>query len=370
MKMKHRPEIDAVCNNFIKNTMDFYDIPGIAVGVCILNDEMPEEPYIFTGAGGYGNYETKEPVLPETVFHCTSVSKLFTAIGIIKLVEKGKLKLSDHLADVLPYLSIADERWVNVTIEHMLTHTSGFTDVGDYGWKYHQIDEEALKRYAMSDEVIGKKLLWIPGEGFRYSSMAYDLLGLVIAEVSDVSFEDFIEREIFEPLTMKNTTFKTYERTDGDLSLQAIDEVKLAMPHYKGRDRVIRLEDAYPYTRQHAPSSTLTSTAGDILKWASAIMRRAPLQEKTIKDMWVPRVGVPDTGEKMGLGWFVRKQELSPDGEAREFTLVGHEGSDDGFRTSFWMCPELGIATVLLCNMTDAPLKKLNKQLLKTIVEK
>ena len=85
--------------------------------------------------------------------------------------------------------------------------------------------------------------------------------------------------------------------------------------------------------------------------------------------MCEPRASVPDTGEQMGLSWFVRKQEMFLNGENCEYTLVGHEGSDDGFRTSFWMCPELGVATVLLCNLTDAPLKKLNKQLMKMVVE-
>ncbi len=368
MIMKDKNVLDRVCENFIKNTMDFYDIPGIAVGVCV-------DSYTFTGADGYRNYETKAPVHADTVFHCTSVSKLFTAMGIMKLAEAGKLRLSDRLADILPFLSIADERWKNITIESMLTHTSGITDVSDYRWEEHRIDNSALKEYALSDEVSGRKLLWDPGAGFRYSSMAYDLLGLVIAEMSGMMFEEFMAREVFGPLGMDDTTLLTLDRLKEvdditpDNVLHAMDQAGMAMPYSKGRDRTIKLEKAYPYTRQHAPSSTLTSTIGDLLKWAAALMKSAPLHEETIKDMWGPRVSVPDTGEQMGFGWFVRKQAVSIDGETYEYTLVGHEGSDDGFRTSFWMCPELGIATVLLCNLTDAPLKKLNKQLLKMVAE-
>ncbi|MDO5414406.1 MAG: serine hydrolase domain-containing protein [Bacillota bacterium] len=397
MIIKDKNALDRVCENFIKNTMDFYDIPGITVGVCAVGVEQKDAegtPYFFTGAGGYRNYETKDLVQADTVFHCTSVSKLFTVMGIMRLVEDGKLSLSDHLVDVLPYLSIADERWKNITIESMLEHTSGLTDVGDYHWEEHKTADDSLKEYALSDEVSGRKLLWDPLAGkFRYSSTAYDLLGLVIAEVSGMPFEEFVAREVFGPLGMDDTTFFTFGRIS-ELNeevpeckrgcediLKAIDEAGLAMPHYKGRDRVIHLEKAYPYTRQHAPSSTLTSTTGDLLKWAAALMKRAPLHEdpeeaqsaplheKTVQDMWESRVSVPDTGEKMGLGWFMRKQSVTAaDGEAYEYTLVGHEGSDDGFRTSFWMCPELGIATALLCNLTDAPLKKLNKQLFEAVV--
>lgn len=379
---KGKAALDRVCENFIKNTMDFYDIPGIAVGVHVGKKQIgrggaaagtADAPYFFTGAGGYKNYETKDPVAPDTVFHCTSVSKLFTAAGIMKLVEAGKLSLADRLCDIVPWMSIADKRWENITIGSMLTHTSGLTDVADYNWDKHETDDGALKRYALSDEVAGRRLLWDPVAAdeiadksgrFRYSSMAYDLLGLVIAEVSGLSFEDFMAREIFEPLGMGDTTFLTFDRAN------MFGSAGLAVPHSKGRDRAIRLEEVYPYTRQHAPSSTLTSTAADLLKWAEALMISAPLHEETIQDMWGSRVEVPDTGEQMGLGWFVRKQVLTAtDGDTREYALVGHEGSDDGFRTSFWMCPELGVATVLLCNLTDAPLKKLSKKLFETILK-
>lgn len=409
--MKDKKEFDRICADFIKNTMDFYDIPGIAVGVYCGNDPEASEtadtmhggsPYIFKGAAGYRNYQTKTPVTPDTVFHCTSVSKLFTAAGIMKLTESGRLNLSDRLVDVLPYMYIADKRWENITIKSMLTHTSGLTDVSDYGWENHKTGENALKEYALSPEIAERRLLWAPEQGlFRYSSMAYDLLGLVIAECSGVTFEEFAEREIFKPLGMKNTSFLTFDRinysrdtktagsgspdvrTDCRRALQAIDRAGLAMPHRKSSDRSIVTEDVYPYTRQHGPSSTLTSTAGDLLKWAAALMgktelvtepaymKSAPLHEESISLMWKEHCGVPDTGEGMGLGWFIRKQKAaSADGvrDAHEYILVGHEGSDDGFRTGFWICPQLKIATVLLCNLTDAPLKKLGKKLFEELV--
>ena len=279
-------------------------------------------------------------------------------MGIMKLAEQGKLNLSDKLCDIIPWVSIADKRWENITIDTMLTHTSGLTDVSDYHWEEHITGENALREYALSDEVAGRKLLWEPGAGFRYSSKAYDLLGLVITEVSGMAFEAFMKREIFDPLCMDDTTFLMP------------NEANLAMPHSKGRDRVMRLEETYPYTRQHAPSSTLKSTTEDLLKWAASLLQPAGL-----RDMWTPRVEVPDTGEQMGLGWFIRKQSVTvgSDGDdvsdMQEYALVGHEGSDDGFRTSFWMCPELGVATVLLCNLTDAPLKKLNKKLFSMIMK-
>lgn len=389
--IKEKVVLNNICESFIKNTMDFYDIPGIVAGVYVSSDadciaaDLDDDPYIFAGTGGFRNYETKDPLQDGTVFHCTSVSKLFTAMGIMKLVEEGKLSLGDRLCDVIRWMSIADKRWESITIGSMITHTSGLADVSDYRWSEHRCDENALKDYALSDEVAERKLLWKPASAtvfadttndvaaanFRYSSMAYNLLGLVIAEASGVSFEEYMQREIFRPLGMSNTTFATYDRIGKYTAeicegfIAAADKAGLAMPHRKNRDRSITLAEVYPYTRQHAPSSTLTSTAADILKWAAALMGSGTLT------MWKPRVEVPDTGEQMGLGWFIRKQTVTDaHGNSREYTLAGHEGSDDGFRTSFWMCPELKIATVLLCNLTDAPLKKLSKQLFSALVRK
>ena len=76
--------------------------------------------------------------------------------------------------------------------------------------------------------------------------------------------------------------------------------------------------------------------------------------------VWKPQAEVPNNGEKMGIGWFIRKQ--------LGHTLYGHEGSDDGFRASFWICPELDTVTVVLSNLSDAPVKKINKKLFERIV--
>ena len=115
-----KAQLNTVCENFIKHVMDFYDIPGIAVGVYVgcqaSSIGAVEKEFVgtdssaaeFIGTGGFRNYEIKQPVEPDTVFHCTSVSKLFTAAGVMKLVEEGELALSDKLCDVLPWLSIAD----------------------------------------------------------------------------------------------------------------------------------------------------------------------------------------------------------------------------------------------------------------------
>ncbi|GEM_PF-456145 len=402
-------ELQSICESFMKNTMDFYDIPGISAGVYCSG-------FHWTAAAGCRNYKSGAPVMKDTVFHCTSVSKLFTACGIMKLVEEGRLTLSNRAEEILPYLSIADKRWKDMTIKSMMTHTSGLSDVADYGWQKHRTADNVLKEYVLSEEVSGRRLLWSPHENkFRYSNVGYDLLGLVIAEISGMTFEEFMKKEIFEPLCMNDTTFLTADRfsqmvgreTDSDecensidceLFLAAADEAGLAMPHRKNRDRSISPVEVYPYTRQHAPSSTITSTTGDMMKWAGNLIetysnwrrqRDVELRRKgeegdlgktygdvllrgeSIDMMWTIRNDIPGASEKMALGWFAKELHVKAakyDDDEKSFFVVGHEGSDEGFRTSLWICPRMEAAVVLMCNMTDAPLGRLSSEILKALV--
>ena len=92
---------------------------------------------------------------------------------------------------------------------------------------------------------------------------------------------------------------------------------------------------------------------------------RAPLlRPKTYRKIWRPYATVPNNGEQMGLGWFMREQTVtSDDGTSCTYQLCGHEGTDDGFRASFWICPELDMVTVVLSNLSGAPVKRINKKL-------
>ena len=127
----------------------------------------------------------------------------------------------------------------------------------------------------------------------------------------------------------------------------------------------------YPYTRSHGPSSTLTSTLEDLLIWgdvhiagfrkANNVPANVLLSAEAYTHIGYEYATVPNNGEKMGLGWFMREQE--------GFRLYGHEGTDDGFRASFWICPELEIVTVVLSNLSGAPAKKISKELFGALVQ-
>lgn len=352
------------CNRFLDETMDLNDLPGLAVGVSVGGTK-------FVGVRGFRDYFARVPLQEDDIFHCASVSKLFTSTAIMRLVEAGALDPEDKLCDLLPDLHIADRRFKEIRLWNMLTHTSGLGDVSDYHWYDFETDEDSLRRYVYdSAEVLSQPMLWDPQETrFRYSNVAYEILGQIVAEYSDrmpdadgkLSYEDFIARYLLGPAGMTDSTMKTFER----------DLRRIAQPYEKRADRSIGPVEYYPYTRQHAPSSTLTSNAHDLLCWGRAHMTSARgegplLRAETYQTVWREYATVPNNGEKMGIGWFMREQTAGD--TPRSCKLLGHEGTDDGFRASFWICPERDLVTVVLSNLSGAPVKRINKKLFETIV--
>ena len=408
------------CNSFLDETMNLNDLPGLAIGVSIGGTE-------FIGVRGYQDHAARTPLAENDIFHCASVSKLFTSSAIMKLVEAGVLDLNARLCDILPDLCIVDRRYEEIRLWNMLTHTSGLGDVEDYHWYDFETDEDSLRRYVYeSEEVLAQPMLWEPQETrFRYSNIAYEILGQIVSEYSvhmpnclaghtsgapgqapsavgrtpsegsRLSYEDFVARYLLEPAGMTSSTMKTFERPGAP---DFASNKHMAKPHEKKPDRSIGPVQYYPYTRQHAPSSTLTSNVSDLLRWgrahlasargnvsavdggstaafgrgsgaasecASISEARAPLlRPKTYRKIWRPYATVPNNGEQMGLGWFMREQTVaSDDGTSRTYQLCGHEGTDDGFRASFWICPKLDMVTVVLSNLSGAPVKRINKKL-------
>lgn len=401
-------------NKHLDEIMELNDLPGIAIGVSCSLDTGLE----YTGARGFRDYENRTPLKADDIFHCASVSKLFTSSAIMKLVEAGAFSLYDRLCNILPHLKdgntdfcgtsadssavpcIADWRFDEIRLWNMLTHTSGLGDCSDYEWASALTDDGALSRYVYgSYDSIGQPMLWCPQTGpefygvpdeenlFRYSNVAYEILGQIVAEYSDrmpdasgnISYEDFVARYLLEPAGMDNSTMKTFERDgwDSDVSVLRSCSGSMALPHIKDSDRSIKSAMYYPYNRMHAPSSTLTSNVSDLLKWGRAVMMSASgqdemiLQKETYDSVWRNYATVPNNGEKMGLGWFMRKQKAASgkNGSDRQYTLYGHEGTDDGFRASFWICPELELVTVVLSNLSNAPVKKINKKLFQFVEE-
>ncbi len=334
-------------DEFLEKALICYDLPGLAVGI-------REKEFVYRNTAGFKDIVNREPLLAEDVFHMASVTKLFVGTSILQLCEQGQILLDGRFTAYIPWFQMNDERYRDITIRQLLNHTSGMPDVKDYQWDKPEMDESALERYVRSSEVKDARLLWSPGEGrFAYSNIGYEILGVIIAAVSGMSFEDYVKRNIFEPLEMNDSTLLTFER--GIYDAKGKDK-SLCTPHEKDKDKKIVRVPHFPYNRAHGPSSTLTSNLYDLEKWALAIFNHKLLKKETQEMAWEKQALVPNNGEYICLSWFCREQN--------GYVFYGHEGTDDGFRISLWICPERELIIIVCSNISGAPVKKISKHIL------
>jgi CubicO group peptidase (beta-lactamase class C family) len=323
------------------NAFYYYDLPGIVAGV-----GSGQHGLEFVKSFGKKNVVTGEPLTPKDIFHMASMAKLFTGTGIMQLWEKGLLDLDVPITRYLEWFQMGEPSAKHITIRQLLTHTSGMPDVSDYHWDQPQTSSTALMEYIQSDEIRSARLLWPASDKkFSYSNIGYDILGLIISVVSKQTFEAYMEANIFKPLGMTESTFFTPDR----------DMASICSPHEKNAAKEAVPLKHYPYNRIHAPSSTLTSNIFDTAMWAIAHLNKRVLLPETYHMVWEAFATVPNNGENICLSWFSREQN--------GFRLYGHEGADVGFRSSFWICPELDFFVILCSNLSSAPLKTIGKSI-------
>jgi CubicO group peptidase (beta-lactamase class C family) len=323
----------------LQKLMDELALPGLAVGVVL------DQRIVYAQGFGVTESGSGEPVTPLTIFHMASVSKPFVATAVMQLAETGRVNLDEPVTTYLPYFCVSNEE-AAVTVRQMLSHTAGLPNVEDYEWYAPTYDDQALERYVR--ELAGVALIHPPGSQFDYSNMAYDCLGDVIAKASGMTFEDYMQENVLSAAGMRNSSYLMPD--EGELPSY------WAAPHLRGL--VAFPWDGYPYNRTHAPSSTLHSNVVDMCQWAIANLARGEgehriLEPSSYDTFWTPiaAAGRGDFGQDIALGWFL--------GEYCGRQLIGHTGSDTGFRSSFYMVPEETLAIVLLCNDYSAPLLSL-----------
>lgn len=294
-----------------------------------------------------------QPMTPQTLFHMASITKTFVATSVMQLWEKGKVDLDAPVTKYIPYFRIDDPRYTKITVRQMLSHSSGLPDVDDYEWNKPQNDDGALDRYVRSLSGMKLKLFFDPGTGWSYSNMAYEVLGDLVAKVSGLTFEDYVDKNILRPLGMNNSTL-LLSKADPKLLAEGYTRLR------NGDHASLKPVAAYPFNRIHSPSSDLMSNVVDMSRWALVNLNHGELdghrilKRETHDLMWTPGVQIERCSgdnhtncEKLpghvGISWFIEPREEG-------FTVVYHGGGDDGFRTLLLLVPNHDMALTYMCN--------------------
>lgn len=294
-------------------------------------------------AKGYGMAEIDKlkPVDSLTNFLTCSITKLFTATAIMQLSEQGKIDISKKLVFYLPDFKMKDERYKDITIEQMLTHSSGL--YWDEHLKHSPNDSSALKKFVYS---LNNKILdFAPGTKFdatkTYSNAAYDILGYLVQKISGKPYEEYIKENILIKTDMLNSA----------LNYKNIPANRRSAPHVLKR-RTVKTGGIYDENREHSPSGNLNSCSLDLCNWMLHILNtynnpnllNGILQSSTLKNMWTGRHVAPQNKRvSMGLGWFIKDSE-----DLGKY--YWHVGDNPGFSATLMVLPEHNFGITVLTN--------------------
>lgn len=307
-------------DDYIKTEMEKRKIPGLALTIILDGKETK------TAAYGLANLELSVPTKPETVFEIGSITKQFTAAGILLLQQVGKLSVDDRINK---FFANVPETWTNITVRHLLNHTSGiksYTGLDGFELTKHLTQEQFIKKLG------ALPLDFAPGEEWKYCNSGYNLLGFIIENVSGKKYWDFMGQKIFSRLGMLSTT----NREPGNIIPNRADG-------YEKKKGVLINRD-YDLTDVFS-AGEIASTIGDLARWNAALDSGKLLTPASKSQMWT--AGKLNNGKltHYGFGWRVEPYEGHKN--------IGHSGSTSGFSASLQRFPDDKICVIVLSNSDE-----------------
>jgi CubicO group peptidase (beta-lactamase class C family) len=315
-----QPGVDAIFKRWTRAT------PGCAVGA------MVKGAPVVSAAYGMADLEHDVPIAPDTIFEAGSVSKQFTAAAVLLLARDGKLSLDDSVRTYIPELP---DFGVPLTIRHLLNHTSGLRDWGSLaaiaGWpRGFRVHTHAHVLEILSRQ---RALNFPPGTRWSYSNSGYNLAAMLVARVSGTPFAEFSRTRLFEPLGMRDTSWRDdYTRI-----------VKRRAIAYSDRQGTFVTD--MPFENVHGNGGLLTTVA-DLLKWNENFTAPKVGDAAFKSEMERPLTFNDGRSHEYALGLYVDTHK-----GVRE---VDHSGATAGYRAHLVRYPEQRVSVAVLCNVGSA----------------
>lgn len=295
--------------------------PGCAVLVAKKGQVIYEKGF------GTANIELNVPMRPEMIFRIGSITKQYTAIAILQLVEQGKISLQDSIQT---YIKSFPYKGHTITIENLLTHTSGIKD-------YEQLDSHISNAIRIEfpvkqiiDNLANLPLDFIPSTKYSYSNSNYFMLGYIIQEVSGKSYKDYLLEKIFKPAGLSNTFYDSPTQlitnrasgyTKNSSNYNNVDYISMSLVYSAG---------------------ALLSNVSDLFKWHQALYSHKLVKKETLVKAFTPFKLNDGQLAEYGHGWFIK--------DWKGTKSIGHGGAIDGFRSWEIYFPEQDVFFTMLFN--------------------
>lgn len=310
-------------DEFVTAELRAQHIPGVALAVV-------RDGKIVKAAGyGMANVELGVATKPESIFQTGSVGKQFTATAVMMLVEEGKVGLDDKISK---YFAGSPAAWKDITVRHLLTHTSGILDYtsektgGAINMRADYTEEQLVKK------ISGLPLDFPPGEKWSYSNSGYLLLGVLIHNMTGQFYGDFLQQRVFQPLQMTSTRIIS----EADIVPNRSAGYRLVKGQLKNQEWVS------PSLNTTADGALYTDVL-DLAKWDAALYTERLLKKSSFDQMWTPVKLNTGKTSPYGFGW--RIAEVNGHG------LLEHGGAWQGFTMHISRYVDDKLTVVVMTNL-------------------
>ncbi|MBL1214904.1 MAG: serine hydrolase [Ignavibacteriae bacterium] len=328
---------------WIEAQMAYEQIPGMAAGLAY------KDKVIWQKAFGVTGLEEKAPTQTNTIYSICSISKLFTSIAVMQLRDKGLLRLDDPVGKHLSWFNIEQVYPDSppITIEALLTHSSGLPRESDFPY-WNAPDYPFPTREEMIKKLAKQKTLYPSDKHYQYSNLALTLAGEIVAAVSGEKFEEYVEKNIIDPLKLNDTRTEMPEELHGN---------QLAIGYSSKTRESKRIKQPFFQAKAITPAAGFSSTVEDLIKfgmWQTDLLENGGtkiIKANTLKEMHRVHWLEPNWKTARGLGFGVYRN--------KDVTFVGHQGSCPGYRTALMIQPDKKVVSVFLANASGVSVGQL-----------
>jgi len=320
-------------DDFVQSTMTERHLPGVSLAVARNGRILKHAAY------GQTDIEHGGAITVSTILPVLSVAKSFTAVAVMMLMEDGKLRLDDRIANHLPDLPAA---WQAVTIRQCLTHTAGMRSFERVPGYFEEIQPTNPSRSDLIKRLAPLPLDSPPGERWSYNNTAYVLLAGVVEKASGQTYPEFLQKRIFDSAHLSSTGIPT-RKTPPRSSIRG----------YTWRDsRFVEIPRAYPLNVTLEGVGALESTSGDLMRFIAALVEGQLLRRSSLDQMWSTAKlndgsDVKTIYGSYALGWWV-SEHLGH----RMISAIGGPGLGGFASVSYF--PDNQLTVVLLTNSDAA----------------
>lgn len=322
-------------DHFIQRFLEEEGIPGLAVVI------VRDEQVVYEKGYGVTSLDNPTPVSPRAVFDLASVSKSFTALGVLLLRDEGLIDLDSPLVLYLPDFHLDDSQLSDkITVRHLLNQTSGLPAITTEPLAYYEGTDAMEDMVAALGDI---KLNADPGEEFEYANLNYALLGALIEKVSGLTFEDYMQQWVFTPLGLSNTTLYSDVAASGERA----DGHQLLFGQVVTKNT--------PIYRSASPAGWVMSSIEDMGRWLLLHLNSGQLDgeqvvpERDISQAHQAGVTFNLNGQVVGygMGWF---SEITDD----NLVVVWHGGDTLNFGADMLLFPSQRLGVAVLVNSQNS----------------